>query len=83
MSKPAMTAALSNARWGLIFVSIYFAFYAIFIAVNAFAPEQMGQPWIGGVNVAIWAGLGLIAGACALALVYLYKARDHEEGDAQ
>lgn len=75
-------SSLRNARWGLVLFAVYFFFYALFIGVNAFSPESMALPWWGGVNVAIWAGLGLIAAAFGLAVVYLYHAEDdhHEEG---
>lgn len=69
-------SSLRNARWGLVLFGIYFVFYATFIALNAFAPEVVSRSLFGGVNVAICSGLVLIAGAFALAVVYLYHAND-------
>jgi uncharacterized membrane protein (DUF485 family) len=80
MSQPS-SSSLRNARWGLLLFSIYFIFYAGFIGLNTFAPEIMSKTWWGGVNVAIWYGMALIAAAFGLAIVYLYHAEDdhHEE----
>lgn len=77
-------SSLRNARWGLVLFGVYLFFYGAFIAVNAFAPEWMARGWWGGVNVAIWYGMGLIALAFGLAVVYLYHAEDdhHEEPQA-
>ncbi len=74
-----------NARWGLRLFFLYLFLYAGFIGVNALAPEVMSHPWWGGVNVAIWSGMGLIAVAFGLAVLYLYHAEDdhHEQGGSQ
>jgi uncharacterized membrane protein (DUF485 family) len=62
--------AAGNARRGLWLFSIYLAFYTAFVLLNAFGRSWMQQkPWAG-VNLAIWYGFGLIAGALLLALVY-------------
>lgn len=69
-----------NARWGLRLFFLYLFLYAGFIGVNALDPEAMSHPWWGGVNVAIWSGMGLIAAAFGLAVLYLYHAEDdHHE----
>ena len=57
---PAMSAR--NARYGLILFSIYFTFYAVFVAINAFWPDVMAIS-VAGVNLAVSYGLGLIAAA--------------------
>jgi uncharacterized membrane protein (DUF485 family) len=44
------------------------------VLLTAFAADWM-QTEIGGVNVAIYSGVGLIAGAFVLALVYLWLCR--------
>ncbi len=66
---PAVSAA--NARAGLVLFFIYLAFYAGFMALAAFAPQAMGQPVLGGVNLAITYGLGLIVGALVIAALYM------------
>jgi uncharacterized membrane protein (DUF485 family) len=64
---PAVSAR--NARYGLVLFLIYFSFYAVFVALNAFWPEVMSRP-IGGVTLAVSYGLGLIIAAIVLSLVY-------------
>jgi uncharacterized membrane protein (DUF485 family) len=70
-----------NARYGLILFVIYLALYAGFMVLSAFAPERMGRPFLGGVNLAIVYGFGLIVAALVLALVYMALCRTR--GDAQ
>jgi uncharacterized membrane protein (DUF485 family) len=70
--------ASRNARYGLVLFVIYLAFYAGFVLLGTFALGWLAQrPWAG-VNMAIWYGFGLIAGAFAVALAYswLCRARD-------
>lgn len=69
---PAVSAR--NARYGLALFAVYFAFYAAFVAINAFWPDVMSIP-VGGVNLAVSYGLGLIAAAIVLALVYSWLCR--------
>jgi uncharacterized membrane protein (DUF485 family) len=63
-----------NARLGLVLFAIYLVFYVAFVVLTAFAAEWM-QTELGGINVAIYSGFGLIAGAFLLALVYLWLCR--------
>ncbi|WP_428307493.1 DUF485 domain-containing protein [Lacipirellula sp.] len=64
-----------NARIGLILFFVYLAFYGGFVLLAAFSPATMARlPW-SGVNLAIWYGFALIAGALLLALVYGYLCR--------
>jgi uncharacterized membrane protein (DUF485 family) len=65
-----------NARYGLVLFFIYLALYAGFLLLNAFAPEQMGEPFVLGLNLAVVYGLGLIFAAFALALVYAWLCRE-------
>lgn len=67
-----------NARYGLILFAVYFSFYALFVVLNAFWPDVMSTT-VAGVNLAVSYGLGLIAAAIVLALVYSWLCR----GDAQ
>lgn len=62
-------ASARNARYGLVLFSVYFAFYALFVALNAFWPDVMSRP-VAGVTLAVSYGLGLIIAAIVLALVY-------------
>jgi uncharacterized membrane protein (DUF485 family) len=59
-----------NARAGLTLFGIYVLFYAGFVALAAFARQKM-EAQIGGVNVAIVYGFGLIVLAFVLALIYM------------
>jgi uncharacterized membrane protein (DUF485 family) len=67
---PEVSAA--NARAGLILFFIYLAFYAGFMGLAAFAPQAMGRPVLGGVNLAITYGMGLIIGALVIAALYMW-----------
>jgi uncharacterized membrane protein (DUF485 family) len=62
----------ANARAGLVLFFIYLAFYAGFMGLAAFAPQAMGRPVLGGVNLAITYGMGLIIGALAIAAIYMW-----------
>jgi uncharacterized membrane protein (DUF485 family) len=60
---------------GLILFAIYFALYAGFMVLATFFPAVMKQPVVGGVNVAIAYGMGLILAAFVLAAVYMFLCR--------
>jgi uncharacterized membrane protein (DUF485 family) len=64
-----------HARLGLWLFSLYVVAYAGFVGLNAFAPAAMEQPAVGGVNLAVASGVGLITGAFALALAYAWLCR--------
>lgn len=66
---PELTARQS--RLGLVLFFVYLAAYGGFMGLSAFAPHLMAQPALAGVNLAITYGLGLIAGAVVLALLYM------------
>lgn len=66
---PDVSAA--NARAGLVLFFIYLAFYAGFMLLAAFAPQAMGRPVLGGVNLAITYGMALIVGALVVAALYM------------
>lgn len=62
-------------RHGLRLFALYLALYGAFVLMNAFAPEVMARsPW-GGINLAVVSGLGLIAFAFCLALLYDWLCR--------
>ncbi len=71
-----------NARWGLWLFFIYTFFYALFVVINAVAPEVMEWTPLAGVNLAILSGFGLILLAFLLALLYGVIAKNEESGDA-
>ncbi len=64
-----------NSRNGLVLFILYLALYGGFMYLNAFNLERMGQPAVGGVNLAIVYGFGLIVAALLLAFVYMYLCR--------
>jgi uncharacterized membrane protein (DUF485 family) len=72
-----------NARYGLILFAIYSLFYAAFMVLNAFTPKVMEVTVLGGINLAIVYGLGLIVLAFVLSLLYAWMCRatqSHGEG---
>ena len=42
-----------NTRVGVILFMVYLVFYGGFMALSAFSPETMSEPFLGGVNVAV------------------------------
>ena len=62
----------ANARAGLVLFAVYLAAYGRFMGLAAFAPQAMARPALGGVNLAITYGMGLIAGALVVAAVYMW-----------
>jgi uncharacterized membrane protein (DUF485 family) len=69
-----------NARYGLIFFAIYVSLYGGFIYLAVFQTTLMGAPVLGGMNVAIAYGFGLILAALALALIYMTLCRGAVSG---
>ena len=70
-----------NARVGMVLFVIYVIFYAGFVAICAFSFKTM-QTEVGGVNLAIIYGFGLIFLALLLAVVYMLICRhDDERGE--
>jgi uncharacterized membrane protein (DUF485 family) len=68
-----------NARYGLWLFAIYVAFYAGFVAISAFKFDSLRAD-VGGVNLAVAYGLGLIVLAFVLALVYMAMTRNESGG---
>ena len=69
-----------NASRGLLLFFVYLALYGAFIALNIFQPKIMEQTSVagislGGPNLAIVGGIGLIFAAFLLALVYMQLTR--------
>ena len=72
-----------NARIGLVLFSIYLALYGGFIYLSAFKRELMARPSVGGANLAIVYGFGLIVAAFVLAVLYMFLCkREPDPGDA-
>jgi uncharacterized membrane protein (DUF485 family) len=75
---PAPLSNRRHVRFGLILFAVYLLLYIGFVGLAAFAPHLMSEPWIGGVNVAIGYGMGLILAAILLALLYTWLCRPHQ-----
>lgn len=71
-----------NGRIGLALFWIYVLLYAGFMAVVLFRPDLLSNRPFGGINLAIAYGMGLIAGAFLLALIYMAACRP-TDGPAQ
>ena len=54
---------------------IYLAIYGAFVLVSAFWPAAMDARPFAGINLAVLSGLGLIAAALLLALIYAWLCR--------
>jgi uncharacterized membrane protein (DUF485 family) len=70
-----------NARYGLWLFFVYVFFYAGFVAISAFKFDALRTD-VGGVNLAIVYGMGLILLAFLLALVYMGMTRDRGTASA-
>lgn len=64
-------AAVVRGRIGLSLFAVYVASYAGFMALVLLRPEWLSARPFGGVNLAIASGMGLIAAAFLLAVVYM------------
>jgi hypothetical protein len=49
----------------------YVIVYALFVYLSAFRADLMAWQPMGGVNLAVWYGLGLIVFAIVLAVIYM------------
>jgi uncharacterized membrane protein (DUF485 family) len=77
--KPVPAAATSS-RIGLALFWIYVLLYAGFMVLVLFRPDLLSLRPFGGVNLAIAYGMGLIAGALLLAVIYMVACRSVEDG---
>jgi uncharacterized membrane protein (DUF485 family) len=64
-----------NARTGLWLFVVYLVLYGGFMALNAFFPQRMAQPFFAGVNLAVTYAMLLIVGAFVLAILYMFLVR--------
>ena len=72
--KPA-PAGTASSRVGLTLFWIYVLLYGGFIGLVLFRPDLLSRRPFGGVNLAIAYGMGLIAGAFLLAIIYMAACR--------
>ena len=68
-----------TSRLGLALFFLYLLLYGAFVVINAYTPEVMERR-VGGVNLAVVYGFGLIVVALLLSLVYGWLSRG---GDAE
>ena len=64
-----------NARWGLVLFGLYSLVYLSYVLITAFNSQLLADVKLGGVNLAIWFGMGLIGLALVLALFYAWLCR--------
>jgi uncharacterized membrane protein (DUF485 family) len=74
-SEPADADREHNAWYAMLLFAVYVILYGGFMGLAAFAPHVMAMSPLGGVNLAILYGLGLIIAAFVLALVYTVLCR--------
>ena len=68
------------SRLGLFLFWIYVALYGGFMALVLARPDLLSRRPFGGVNLAILYGMGLIAAAFVLAVVYMLLRAGRREG---
>ncbi|WP_235935209.1 DUF485 domain-containing protein [Candidatus Laterigemmans baculatus] len=68
-----------NSRLGMALFALYLVFYLGFVLVSAFAADWMEATVLGGLNLAIVYGFGLILLAFVLAMIYGWGCRSDEE----
>jgi uncharacterized membrane protein (DUF485 family) len=73
--KQEQAVVAHNTRMGVVLFLVYVVFYGGFMALSAFAPARMSEPFFGGVNLAVVYGFSLILVALVLALVYMKVCR--------
>lgn len=59
-----------NMRLAMSLFFVYLVMYVAYVLINAFAPHWMEWRPLGGLNLALLSGFGLIIVAIVLALVY-------------
>jgi hypothetical protein len=74
-SRQPAPAGTASSRIGLALFWIYVLLYGGFIGIVLFRPDLLSRRPFGGVNLAIAYGMGLIAGAFLLAIIYMAACR--------
>lgn len=59
-----------KTRLGVWMFAVYALIYAVFVAINLIDPAMMEASVLWGLNLAVIYGLGLIAAALVMAVVY-------------
>lgn len=59
-----------GTSYGRILFIVYLFFYGGYVFLTAFAPDQMNRTPLGGINLSVLYGLGLIFLAILMAIVY-------------
>ena len=70
-----MTSPEHQTRTGLAFFTLYLIFYAAFVLISAFEPTIFERQ-TAGITWAVLAGMALILGAIALAVLYCWVCRE-------
>ena len=82
-SETTSAARRWNTRLGLVLFLVYLLFYAGFVLISAFAPEQMETIVWAGLNLAVVYGFALIAIAFVMSLIYGLLCRQDDESSDQ
>ena len=72
-------ASEKKAKLGIKFFFIYLLFYAGFVAIGVFNYELLAYEVIGGVNLAVFYGIGLILFAVLLGILYNFLCSNYED----
>ncbi len=72
-------AAPKKAKLGVIMFFIYTIVYAGFVLIGLTEPELLGLELIGGQNIAIIYGFGLIVLAIVMGFIYNYFCTKYED----
>lgn len=70
-----------NVRLGMVLFLVYLVLYSAFVLINALVPVWMEWRPLGGLNLALISGFGLILVAILLAMFYGLFSRVAATGD--
>ena len=72
-------ALKKKARLGVLFFFIYLFFYGGFVAIGVLNYELLSSKVMGGINLALFYGIGLIVFAVLLGILYNYYCSRYED----
>ena len=72
-------ASEKKAKLGIKFFFLYLFFYAGFVAIGVLNYELLAYEVIGGINLAIFYGIGLILFAVLLGILYNFLCSRYED----